>query len=120
MLHHKLWFRVTRRQKQQICGSTSGAVHRARPRAASRAAGKWTWRILPQYPLSRPWAHLYGLYEQPACAKSGITGVMPQRVVREGHKAQEVLDLIEDERRASHRGSVSGGRASVLAFNDKA
>jgi len=91
MLHHKLWFPVTRLRKQQICGSTSGAVHRARPRAASRAAGKWTWRILPQYPLSRPVvirrgvrAHLYGLYEQPASAKPGITDVMPQRVVREG------------------------------------
>jgi len=41
---------------------------------------------------------------------------MPQRVVREGDKAQEVPNLIEDERRASHRGSVSGGRASALAY----
>jgi hypothetical protein len=65
-------------------------------------------------------AHLDGLYEQPASAKPGITGVMPQRVFREGDKAQEVLNLIEDERRASHRGSVSSGRASALGFNDKA
>jgi nucleotide-binding universal stress UspA family protein len=28
---------------------------------------------------------------------SSITGVMPQRVIREGDKAQEVLNLIEDD-----------------------
>ena len=32
-----------------------------------------------------------------AVRSSGITGVMPQRVIREGEKAQEVLNLIEDD-----------------------
>ena len=32
-----------------------------------------------------------------AARSSSITGVMPQRVIREGDKAQEVLNLIEDD-----------------------
>ena len=32
-----------------------------------------------------------------AIRASSITGVMPQRVIREGEKAQEVLNLIEDD-----------------------
>jgi nucleotide-binding universal stress UspA family protein len=32
-----------------------------------------------------------------AARSSSITGVMPQRVIREGEKAQEVLNLIEDD-----------------------
>ena len=32
-----------------------------------------------------------------AIRSSSITGVMPQRVIREGEKAQEVLNLIEDD-----------------------
>ena len=32
-----------------------------------------------------------------AARASSITGVMPQRVIREGEKAQEVLNLIEDD-----------------------
>jgi len=32
-----------------------------------------------------------------ATRSSSITGVMPQRVIREGDKAQELLDLIEDD-----------------------
>ena len=32
-----------------------------------------------------------------AARSSSITGVMPQRVIREGGKAQEVLNLIEDD-----------------------
>jgi hypothetical protein len=30
MLHHKLWFRVTRRQKQQICGPSTEPVREPR------------------------------------------------------------------------------------------
>ena len=32
-----------------------------------------------------------------AARSAGITGVMPQRVIREGEKSQEVLNLIEDD-----------------------
>jgi nucleotide-binding universal stress UspA family protein len=32
-----------------------------------------------------------------AARSSSITGVMPQRVIREGEKSQEVLNLIEDD-----------------------
>jgi hypothetical protein len=32
-----------------------------------------------------------------AARSASITGVMPQRVIREGEKAQQVLDLIEDD-----------------------
>src|SRR5216117_1203163 len=32
-----------------------------------------------------------------AARSASITGVMPQRVIREGEKAQEVLNLIEDD-----------------------
>jgi nucleotide-binding universal stress UspA family protein len=32
-----------------------------------------------------------------AARSSSITGVMPERVIREGEKAQEVLNLIEDD-----------------------
>ena len=37
------------------------------------------------------------ILDRHAARSASITGIMPQRVIREGEKAQEVLNLIEDD-----------------------
>jgi hypothetical protein len=90
MLHHKLWFRVTRRQATDLWLNVRRGPPRpsASPEPCRREVDLANFTavstIASRGDRRGVRAHLYGLYEQPASAKPGITGVMPQRVVREG------------------------------------
>ena len=85
------------------------AVYYASRRAARIGANVTMLRVIETQDASQQWlgvadimraeAHeeANAVLDRHAARSSSITGVMPQRVIREGEKAQEVLNLIEDD-----------------------
>src|SRR6187399_2864999 len=85
------------------------AVYFAARRAARVGAGIVMLRVIETHDRNQQWlgvadimkaeAHeeANAVLDRHAIRSSSITGVMPQRVIREGEKAQEVLNLIEDD-----------------------
>ena len=85
------------------------AVYYASRRSARTGAGVVMLRVVETKDRNQQWlgvadimraeAHeeANAVLDRHATCSSSITGVMPQRVIREGEKAQELLDLIEDD-----------------------
>ena len=85
------------------------AVYFAARRAARVGAGLLMLRVIETHDRNQQWlgvadimraeAHeeANAVLDRYAARAAAITGVMPQRVIREGEKAQEVLDLIEED-----------------------
>ena len=85
------------------------AVYFAGRRAARIGGSVIMLRVLETHDQSQQWlgvadimraeAHeeANAVLDRHAARSAGITGVMPQRVIREGEKSQEVLNLIEDD-----------------------
>src|SRR3954453_7661501 len=85
------------------------AVYFASRRALRTGAGVIMLRVIETADRNQQWlgvadimraeAHeeANAVLDRHAARISSITGVMPERVVREGEKAQQVLNLIEDD-----------------------
>lgn len=85
------------------------AVYYASRRAARTGGGVIMLRVIEMKDRAQQWlgvadimrAEAYeeanAVLDRHAARSAGITGVMPQRVIREGEKSQEVLNLIEDD-----------------------
>src|ERR1700745_3981386 len=85
------------------------AVYWASQRAARTDSTLVMLRVIETHDRNQQWlgvadimkaeAHeaANAVLDRHAARASSITGVMPQRVIREGEKAQEVLNLIEDD-----------------------
>ena len=55
------------------------------------------WLEVAEIMLAEAREEANAVLDRHAERSSSITGIMPQRVIREGEKAQEVLNLIEDD-----------------------
>ncbi len=85
------------------------AVYFASRRAMRTGASVVMLRVIETHDRNQQWlgvadimraeAHeeANSVLDRHAARASSITGVMPERVIREGEKAQEVLSLIEDD-----------------------
>src|ERR1700741_5197415 len=85
------------------------ALYFARRRALRIGATVLMLRVIETHDRNQQWRGVAGIVpaeaheeanavlDRHAARASSITGVMPQRVIREGEKAQEVLNLIEDD-----------------------
>ena len=85
------------------------AVYWASQRAARTNSSLIMLRVIETHDRNQQWlgvadimraeAHeeANAILDRHAARSSSITGVMPQRVIREGEKSQELLNLIEDD-----------------------
>src|SRR5215475_3788340 len=85
------------------------AVYFASRRALRTGASVIMLRVIETHDHNQQWlgvadimraeAHeeANSILDRHAARVSSITGVMPQRVIREGEKAEEMLDLIEED-----------------------
>jgi nucleotide-binding universal stress UspA family protein len=85
------------------------ALHFASRRALRTGAAVIMLRVIEMHDRNQQWlgvadimraeAHeeAHAALERAAARGSSITGAMPERVIREGNKAQEILSLIEED-----------------------
>src|SRR6201995_3199805 len=85
------------------------AVYFASRRAARVGAGVVMLRVIEMHDRNQQWLGVADIMraeaheeanaalDRAAARASSITGAMPERVVREGEKAEEVLKLIEED-----------------------
>jgi nucleotide-binding universal stress UspA family protein len=85
------------------------AVYFASRRALRTGAGVIMLRVIETHDHNQQWlgvadimraeAHeeANGILDRHAARISSITGIMPQRIIREGEKAEEMLKLIEED-----------------------